>query len=122
MKAKTDIAALGELLIDFTPAGNSQQGMRLFEQNPGGAPANMLAAAAKFGLKTAFIGKVGRDMHGDFLKETLVKAGINTENLIQDDKYFTTLAFVSLKENGEREFSFSRKPRSRYTALHERNR
>ena len=110
MKAKTDIAALGELLIDFTPAGNSQQGMRLFEQNPGGAPANMLAAAAKFGLKTAFIGKVGRDMHGDFLKETLVKAGINTENLIQDDKYFTTLAFVSLKENGEREFSFSRKP------------
>lgn len=110
VKAKTDIAALGELLIDFTPAGNSQQGMRLFEQNPGGAPANMLAAAAKFGLKTAFIGKVGRDMHGDFLKETLVKAGINTENLIQDDKYFTTLAFVSLKENGEREFSFSRKP------------
>ena len=110
VKAKTDIAALGELLIDFTPAGNSQQGMRLFEQNPGGAPANMLAAAAKFGLKTAFIGKVGRDMHGDFLKETLVKVGINTENLIQDDKYFTTLAFVSLKENGEREFSFSRKP------------
>lgn len=110
MKTKTDIAALGELLIDFTPAGISQQGMRLFEQNPGGAPANMLAAAAKFGLKTAFIGKVGRDMHGDFLKETLIKAGINTDNLIQDEAYFTTLAFVSLKENGEREFAFARKP------------
>ena len=110
MRIKADITALGELLIDFTPAGVSQQGMRLFEQNPGGAPANMLAASAKFGLKTVFIGKVGRDIHGDFLRETLVKAGINTENLIQDDRYFTTLAFVSLKENGEREFSFSRKP------------
>ena len=56
MRIKTDITALGELLIDFTPAGVSQQGMRLFEQNPGGAPANLLAAAAKFGRKTAFIG------------------------------------------------------------------
>ncbi len=110
MKTKMDITALGELLIDFTPAGNSGQGMRLFEQNPGGAPANMLAAATKFGMKTAFIGKVGKDMHGDFLKETLIHAGINTDNLIQDEKYFTTLAFVSLKENGEREFAFSRKP------------
>ena len=81
MRIKTDITALGELLIDFTPAGVSQQGMRLFEQNPGGAPANLLAAAAKFGRKTAFIGKVGKDMHGDFLKE-----------------------------NGEREFAFARKP------------
>lgn len=110
MKTKTDITALGELLIDFTPAGLSEQGMRLFEQNPGGAPANMLAAAAKFGMKTAFIGKVGKDMHGDFLKETLHGAGINTDNLIRDEKYFTTLAFVSLKENGEREFAFARKP------------
>ncbi len=110
MRIKTDITALGELLIDFTPAGISQQGMRLFEQNPGGAPANLLAAAAKLGMKTAFIGKVGKDMHGDFLKETLIRAGINTDNLIQDEKYFTTLAFVSLKENGEREFAFARKP------------
>ena len=110
MNEKTDIVALGELLIDFTPAGVSQQGMLLFERNPGGAPANMLAAAVKFGLKTAFIGKVGRDMHGDFLKATLADVGINTENIIQDEKYFTTLAFVSLKENGEREFAFARKP------------
>ena len=110
MRIKTDITALGELLIDFTPAGVSQQGMRLFEQNPGGAPANLLAAAAKFGRKTAIIGKVGMDMHGDILKEILIRAGINTDNLIQDEKYFTTLAFVSLKENGEREFAFARKP------------
>lgn len=110
MKTKTDIAAFGELLVDFTPAGISQQGMCLFEQNPGGAPANMLAAAVKFGLTTAFIGKVGQDLHGDFLKATLAKAGINTANVIQDENYFTTLAFVNLKENGEREFSFARKP------------
>ncbi|MEI3350865.1 MAG: PfkB family carbohydrate kinase [Clostridium sp.] len=122
MRIKTDITALGELLIDFTPAGVSQQGMRLFEQNPGGAPANLLAAAAKFGRKTAFIGKVGKDMHGDFLKETLIRAGINTDNLIQDEKYFTTLAFVSLKENGEREFAFARKAGGRYESVHERDR
>ena len=101
MEKEVDIVALGELLIDFTEAGQSKDGRRLFEQNPGGAPANLLAAAAKFGRKTAFIGKVGKDMHGDFLKETLIRAGINTDNLIQDEKYFTTLAFVSLKENGE---------------------
>ena len=64
MTARFDIAALGELLIDFTDRGLSDAGMRLFEQNPGGAPANMLAAAARLGERTAFIGKVGDDMHG----------------------------------------------------------
>ena len=110
MNSKTDITALGELLIDFTPAGLSEQGMSLFERNPGGAPANMLTAATKLGMKTAFIGKVGQDMHGRFLKETLENVGINIDNLILDDKFFTTLAFVSLDENGEREFAFARKP------------
>ena len=110
MKSKMDITALGELLVDFTPAGKSKQGMRLFEQNPGGAPANMLAAAAKLGMKTAFIGKVGQDMHGGFLRDTLRNAGINIDNLIIDKRFFTTLAFVSLDENGEREFAFARKP------------
>ena len=108
--SKIDITALGELLVDFTPAGLSKQGMRLFEQNPGGAPANMLTAATKLGMKTAFIGKVGQDMHGKFLRDTLKREGINIDNLILDDRYFTTLAFVSLHENGEREFAFARKP------------
>ena len=66
-----DIVALGEVLIDFTQSGVSASGMRLFEQNPGGAPANMLTASTKLGLSTAFIGKVGTDMHGQFLKEVL---------------------------------------------------
>lgn len=105
-----DIVALGELLIDFTNNGISKSGMKLFEQNPGGAPANMLIASTKLGLKTAFIGKVGADMHGDFLKEVLERQNVDVSGLIQDPNYFTTLAFVDLKENGERIFSFSRKP------------
>jgi len=104
------ITALGEALIDFTPSGVSQAGMRVFEQNPGGAPANALAVFAKFGEKAAFIGKVGNDMHGQFLKETMENAGIDTKGLVVSDDVFTTLAFVSLNDKGEREFSFARKP------------
>ena len=104
------IAALGELLIDFTESGVSQSGMRLFEQNPGGAVANVLAAMARLGEQTAFIGKVGDDMHGRFLKETLGNAGIDTTGLVMANDFFTTLAFVALSPNGERTFSFARKP------------
>lgn len=105
-----DVLAIGELLIDFTMSGNSPTGMRLFEQNPGGAPANVLYALAGLGRKTAFIGKVGNDMHGKFLQRTLAQRGIDIENLILDDTVFTTLAFVQIAENGERSFSFARKP------------
>ena len=75
---KFDVTALGEILIDFTFAGTSANGERLFEQNPGGAPANVLAAVTALGGKTAFIGKVGNDMHGKFLRETLEKHNIDT--------------------------------------------
>jgi len=105
-----DITAFGELLIDYTPAGQSSAGMNLFEQNPGGAPANVLACASMLGQKTAFIGKIGVDLQGEFLRKTLQAANINTDGLISDENYFTTLAFVSLLENGERSFSFARKP------------
>jgi fructokinase len=104
-----DVTALGEVLIDFTPCGVSGAGKNLFEQNPGGAPANVLAAISKMGLKTAFIGKVGEDMHGAFLRRTLEELQIDTSGMITDPSYFTTLAFVGL-ENGERSFSFARKP------------
>ncbi len=73
MEKNIDIAALGELLIDFTEAGTGADGMRLFEQNPGGAPANLLTVASHMGYRTEFIGKVGKDMHGAFLKKTLEK-------------------------------------------------
>lgn len=107
---KYDVTALGELLIDFTYHSVSERGEVLFEQNPGGAPANMLAAVEKLGGKCAFIGKVGNDMHGHFLENVLEKSGISTEGLVIDDNFFTTLAFVNLSPDGERSFSFARKP------------
>lgn len=110
MEKEVDIVALGELLIDFTEAGVSKEGQKLFEQNPGGAPANLLTVASHMGYRTAFVGKVGKDMHGAFLKETLHKEGICTDYIIEDADCFTTMAFVAINKNGEREFSFARKP------------
>lgn len=101
--------ALGEMLIDFTMQGRNAQGQRIFAQNPGGAPANVMAAMAKLGARTAFIGKAGNDMHGRFLKETLDSCGIDSTGFTLSNDYFTTLAFVDVKEDGEREFSFARK-------------
>lgn len=103
-----DIVSLGELLIDFTPQGLSDKGNYLFEANPGGAPCNVLAAMAKLGCKTAFIGKIGTDTFGSFLKDTIEKIGINTDGLKMSDEHFTTLAFVTLDDSGNRSFSFSR--------------
>ena len=104
------VTALGEVLIDFTDAGTSASGQKLFERNPGGAPANVLVALKRLGHDVAFIGKVGEDMHGQFLRETLEAAGIDCSGLISDPGFFTTLAFVALDENGDRSFSFARKP------------
>ena len=104
------VTALGELLIDFTDAGTSANGMKLFERNPGGAPANVLVALQRLGHDTAFIGKVGDDMHGIFLEATLRAYGVNCDGLAIDKKNFTTLAFVALNARGERTFSFARKP------------
>ena len=104
------VTALGEVLIDLTDAGISASGQTLFERNPGGAPANVLVALKRLGHDVAFIGKVGEDMHGAFLRETLVNAGIDCTGLVSDPNFFTTLAFVALDENGDRSFSFARKP------------
>ena len=105
-----DVTALGEILIDFTLCGKSAAGQRIFEQNPGGAPANVLTCLSKCGKKTAFIGKVGKDMHGAFLKSVLEENDICTDGLLEDENVFTTLAFVALSDSGERSFSFARKP------------
>lgn len=110
MEKEVDIVALGELLIDFTEAGYSAGGMKLFEQNPGGAPANLLTVVSHMGYRTAFVGKVGKDMHGSFLKQTLEREGICTDYIVEDENCFTTLAFVDLDKDGERQFSFARKP------------
>lgn len=107
---KYDVIALGELLIDFTMNGESEQGNHLFEACPGGAPCNVLAMLNKLGKKTAFIGKVGNDQFGTLLRKTLNEVGIDTSNLFTDDEVNTTLAFVHTLADGDREFSFYRNP------------
>ncbi len=107
---KYDVTALGELLIDFTENGLSVQNNPLFEANPGGAPCNVLAMLTNLGKRTAFIGKVGEDQFGHFLKHSLEDVGICTENLIMDPKNHTTLAFVHTLPGGDRDFSFYRNP------------
>ena len=77
MEKKYDVIALGELLIDFTMNGQSDQGNNMFEACPGGAPCNVLALLNKMGKKTAFVGKVGEDQFGRLLKETITEAGID---------------------------------------------
>ena len=109
-KKQFDVTALGELLIDFTENGNSTQGNPLMEANPGGAPCNVLAMLERLGKKTAFIGKVGKDMFGNQLKSAVEEVGIDTRNLILDENYHTTLAFVHTYPDGDRDFSFYRDP------------
>lgn len=110
MDREIDVTALGELLIDFTENGTSDQGNVMFEANPGGAPCNVLAMLQKLGRKTSFIGKVGNDYFGTLLRNELKKIGICTENLLVDQVAHTTLAFVHNKEDGDRDFSFYRNP------------
>ena len=110
MEKLYDVTALGELLIDFTMNGQSEQGNNMFEACPGGAPCNVLAMLNKLGRKTAFIGKVGRDQFGRLLKETIQESGIETKGLMMDENVRTTLAFVHTFPDGDREFSFYRNP------------
>ena len=105
-----DVVAIGELLIDFTSIKKDNNKVPIFEQNPGGAPANVLAMNSKLGGKTGFIGKVGNDQFGGFLKKTIEDVNISSKGLVIDKDVHTTLAFVHLSDNGERSFSFYRKP------------
>ena len=105
-----DVVALGELLVDFTQNGLSEQGNLLFEANPGGAPANVLAMLRKLSKRCAFVGKVGRDSFGDMLAKTVEDAGIDIRALMRDKEIPTTLAVVHTFPGGDRDFSFYRKP------------
>ena len=105
-----DVVALGELLIDFATQTVDGEGYPTMAAHPGGAPANFLAALTKFGANTALIGKVGSDTFGKLLLGTLQKAGIDTRGMVVTDDVFTTLAFVTFDDHGDREFAFSRKP------------
>ena len=105
-----DVVALGELLIDFTENGSSDQGNPVFEANPGGAPCNVLAMLRKLDKRCAFVGKVGSDMFGRRLKAVAEEAGIDMGGLRMDENVRTTLAFVHTDEHGDRDFSFYRNP------------
>ena len=105
-----DVTALGELLIDLTQNGMSEQGNPILEANPGGAPCNVLACLSKMGHKAAFIGKVGKDAFGDQLAAGLMETGISTEGLLFDTNVHTTLAVVHTFADGDRDFSFYRNP------------
>ncbi len=105
-----DVVALGELLIDFTANGTSEQGNGLFEANPGGAPCNVLSMLTRLGRHTAFVGKVGEDIFGRLLKATIEEVGIDSAGLVLDASANTTLAFVQNAPDGDREFSFYRDP------------
>lgn len=105
-----DVVALGELLIDFASQSTDENGYPTLMANAGGAPGNFLAALNKYGAKTAFLGKVGNDTFGNLLLNTLSNAGIETKCIIKDDNVFTTLAFVTFTPDGDRMFSFARKP------------
>lgn len=105
-----DVVALGELLIDFAAKSTDAAGYPTMAANPGGAPGNFLAALNAYGRKTAFLGKVGDDTFGHLLLGTLSRAGIETKGILVDDHFFTTLAFVTFDESGDRSFSFARKP------------
>lgn len=105
-----DVTALGELLIDFAARGTDERGYPILAAHPGGAPGNFLAALSAYGRRTAFLGKVGEDAFGKLLLDTLEEAGIETVGVRMDPAVFTTLAFVTFDDKGERSFSFARKP------------
>lgn len=105
-----DVIAIGEVLIDFTPAGRSSRGNEQFECNPGGAPANVAAALSRLGSHSALISKVGEDQFGSLLHQTLQDAGVDVTGVSYTREASTTLAFVHLDDHGDRSFSFIRKP------------
>ncbi len=108
MDATFDIVAVGEILVDFVSRENGDGRKLLLEGNPGGAPANVLAAAAKLGRRTALIGKVGADGFGPFLTREIQAAGVDTRGVVTDRKHPTTLAMVTLDATGNRSFGFYR--------------
>ena len=105
-----DITAVGEILIDLTQSGVNELGIPEFAANPGGAPANLAVAAARLGASAAFIGKVGTDSFGTFLRNTLMENHVDVSGMVTDEVSRTTLAVVAVDKTGERTFSFYRDP------------
>ena len=103
---------IGEALIDFIPnVKNSElKDVEQFSRQVGGAPANVVSVARKMGASTEMVTQLGNDAFGDIIVETLKNIGVGTQFIKRTDEANTALAFVSLKEDGQRDFSFYRKP------------
>ena len=108
--SRFDVASIGEALIDFTPMGAAGNGTPLYAANAGGGPANLAVAVARLGGSVAFLGQVGDDLFGRRLERILQQEGIDTDGLLMSGDFHTSLAFVQLDENGDRDFCFFRNP------------
>jgi fructokinase len=108
--AGSKILCIGEALIDMicTDKGKSLSEGENFLKKAGGAPTNVAAAIAALGGNVELAAKVGVDPFGNHLIKTMKDFGVDTKWMLQDENYFTTFAFVSLMENGERDFYFNR--------------
>lgn len=104
-----NVFCIGELLIDFVAENQGSDLTKAiqFTKKAGGAPANVACAISKLGGKASFVGAVGKDAFGIFLRNTLEVHRVDSSELQLTDS-FTTLAFVSIAEDGERDFVFSR--------------
>jgi len=107
-----DIICLGEILIDMFPAevGRSMMEVSAFLPKPGGAPANVAVAAARLGAQSAFIGKVGDDIFGQYLEQVLLDEGVDTRGMRFDKQARTTIVFMAMPDAHSAEFMFYRNP------------
>jgi len=108
MRTKRNVLSVGEILVDFvsTKSGKTLKDAQSFLKCAGGAPANVAVGIARLGTRSAFIGKVGDDPFGRFLVSEMHSAGVDTSGIQFDAGHKTRLAFVSLKEDGDRDFEF----------------
>ncbi len=105
------VLCLGEVLIDFiADTQGSLTTVPSFRKCPGGAPANVAVGLARLGISCGFIGKVGNDQFGRFLRETLQSNGVNTQSLLTTSEAPTAIAFVALSSTGKPDFFFYRDP------------
>ncbi len=102
-----DVTAIGEILIDLTQTGVNEAGVPQFSANPGGAPANVAVAASRLGARTAFLGKVGNDGFGAYLRQVLENNHVDSRG-VRTGETHTSMAIVSIDETGERSFRFVR--------------
>jgi fructokinase len=107
-----DVICMGEMLIDFVSntSNVSLADSPGFTRAPGGAPANVAVALQRLGLSSGFVGKVGDDPFGEFLRQTLAVTGVDVSYLFMDQEARTTLVFIAVRDDGLKDMCFFRNP------------